>query len=172
MKKWLIGLMFSVLVLACAFNVMAEPGKFHGGNGGPNKFNNGHNQRNQERDDARYILHRTAMVVFDAQRILEHRNRRSFGFAQVIANQQKAKELFLNGFYRDAIFHSLRARELAFQIIKRNGERHRREFSRDEMEERYAHNSPRGEELDLRLNLGKLGKDDDVVHFKLDIDIN
>lgn len=167
MKKWIMGLMLVVLVSACALNVSAERhDKFRGER---DKF---HDQRdNQERDDAGYILHRSAMLVFDAQKAAEHGHHYK-GLAWAIGNQQRARELYLGGQYRDAIFHSLRARDLAIQIIRENRGNLRREFLRDGREDGYAHNAPRGEDLDVKLDMHKIGRDDAIVHLKFELDIN
>jgi hypothetical protein len=165
MKKWFVGIMVAALIVTCSVSIYAAPGKFHEG---PGKFRNA--PEHQIRGDAGYIIHRTATVFFDTQRAVEH-GHRNFGYARAIAYQQKARELYLAGAYQDAIFFSLRARDLAFQVIEGNRERPRREFYRDEMEERYRHDSPRDEELELRIDHRKVVRDDDVVRLHFDFDI-
>ena len=166
MKKWITGLLLVVLVFSCTLNVFAEYGSHKGR---PDKF---HDRReNRERDDARYILHRSAMLVFDAQKAAE-RGRRYFGLARAIGNQDRARDLYLKGIYRDAIYHSLRARDLAIQVIRANQGVLRKEFFRDAREDGYARNAPRGEDLDIKLDRVKFGKDDAIVHLKFELDIN
>ena len=167
MKKWLIGLTLVVLMVICSMSIYAKHDKF---DGRPGKSYDRHGHY-QERDDAGYIIHRTATVVFTAQQAAQH-GHHYYGFAQVIAHQQKARELYWAGSYREAIYHSLRARDLAFQIIEGNREKPRREFYRDEMEERYRHSSPRDEELDLKIDKKKVAKDDEVVRLHFDLDIH
>jgi hypothetical protein len=169
LKKWLVGLLVLVLLASCAYSVYAAPrfgherdrDRGHGPGPGP---------QNQIRDDARFIIHRTAAVIDDAQQAAERRHR-FMGLAQAIGNQQEARRLYMNGNYRDAIFHSLRARDIALQIIRDNGRRARPEYFRDNMEERYAHDSPRGDDLDRRLDRQKMGKDDDAIHIRINLDL-
>jgi hypothetical protein len=167
MKKWSIGLILVALVFTFSFSVYAKPGKFNDEKIG--KFHNGPHQ--QIREDARYIIHRSAMVLFAARRAAE-RGHRYFGLARAFAHQQKARELYEDGSYREAIFHSLRARDLAFQIIRENREKPGREFFRDDLEDRYTREAPRDNELDLRINLHNIGSDDEAVRFNFDIDIH
>jgi hypothetical protein len=165
MKKWFVGLVLAVLIGTCSLSIYAAPGKIeiHIGN-----FNGG--GHHQIREDARYVIHRSAMVIFAARRAVEYRHR-YFGLARAIAHQQRARELYENGSYREAIFHSLHARELAIQIIRGNRGKMRPDFFRDEKEERYARDLPRDSELDLRVK-EKVGNDDDAVHWKFDLDVD
>ena len=166
MKKWFVGFMLVALIVTCSVSIYAAPGKFHEGPGKSHAVPD-----HQIRGDAQYVIHRTATVFLDAQRAVDHRHY-SFGLARAVAYQQKARELYLAGSYQDAIFFSLRARDLAFQIIEGNREKPRREFYRDEMEERYRHSSPRDEELDLKIDKKKVAKDDEVVRLHFDLDIH
>ena len=79
-------------------------------------------RREKVKDDARYIIHRTADVIYVAQRSANHRQYYK-GLGQAVAHQQKARRLYLSGFYQDAIFHSLRARKIALEVIHGNKER-------------------------------------------------
>jgi hypothetical protein len=179
MKRLFIGLLLVAFMVSCSFSIYAAPGKFNDGHGksndGPDKFNDGHGKfnggpRHQMQEDARQIIHRTAMVLLEAQRAVKYKHF-YFGLARSFAHQQKAQELYKAGSYQDAIFHSLRARELAIQVIRENRGRLRPEFYRDEMEQRYARGIPRDEELDRRLDRSKVGKDDDVIHLHFDFDL-
>jgi hypothetical protein len=170
MKKWFVGIMVAAFIITCSLSIYAQQGKFHDGQ---DKFHNGQDKFQQDRrvqEDAHYILHRTAMVLLDAQQASRH-GHHNLGLARVFAHQQKAQELYSNGSYRDAIFFSLQSRELAFKVLDGNGVKPRREFYRDEMEERYRHDSPRDEELDRKVDSKRLGRDDDVVRIHIDFDI-
>jgi hypothetical protein len=173
MKRLFIGLILAALMVSYSFSIYAAPGNFNGGpgkfNDGPSKFNGG--PRHQIREDARQIIHRTAMVLVEAQQAVQ-RKHNFFGLARSFAHQQKAQELYRDGSYRDAIFHSLRARELAIQVIRENRGRLRPEFNRDEMEQRYSRDIPRDEELDRRLDKSKVGRDEDTVHLHFNFDIS
>src|SRR4051794_36310171 len=111
MKKILIGLMLIVLIMGCSLSIYAAPGRFHGGH-----RKSYERPDHREREDGGYIIHRTSMIVFTAQRAGENGHHYE-GFAQVIAHQQRARELYMQGSYREAIYHSLRAREFAIRII-------------------------------------------------------
>lgn len=166
MKKLWIGLMLAVMVVGFSVGIYAKPGKGHDK---PGKYYYGES-RNQSRNDARYIINRTSRVLSDAQRAADRRHR-YFGLGRAVAHQQKARDLYRYGSYRDAIFHSLRARDLAFQVIEQNRERPHREFYRDDMEERYGRSAPRDRDLDVQLDVTKIGKDDAMVHLRLDFDL-
>ncbi len=124
-------------------------------------------RREQERNDARYIIHRTADVIFVAQRSTGRRHYYK-GMAQAVSHQQKARQLYMAGFYQEAIFHSLRAREIAIVIIQGNKEKW--SGSWDYREERYRRSGPRGNELDVKLNFIKIG-DKEAVRISIDLDL-
>jgi hypothetical protein len=169
LKKWLVGLIVLVLLASCSYSIYAAP-RFGHGRDRDHGYGPGPGPQNHIRDDARYIIHRTAAVIDDAQQAAERRHR-YMGLAQAVANQQQARRLYMNGNYRDAIFHSLRARDIALQIIRNNGRRPRPEYFRDNMEERYVHDSPRGDDLDRRLDRQRMGKDDDAIHIRINLDL-
>lgn len=124
-------------------------------------------RREQERNDASYIIHRTADAIFVAQRSTGRRHYYQ-GMAQAVAHQQKARRLYMAGLYQEAIFHSLRARRIAIQVIQ--GNREKWSGSWDAREERYRHNSPHDKDLDIKLNLIKIG-DKEAVRISIDLDL-
>jgi hypothetical protein len=166
MRKWLIGMMVVVLAVAFSVGIDAKYNRFRGDQG----YGYGRPARLQEREDARYIIHRTAETIFGAQQAAE-RGRHYNGLRQSIAHQQRARELYQNGLYREAIYHSLRARDIAFQVITLNRERPHREYYRDDMENRYVRSAPRNKDLDIRIDSVKVGKEAALVrlHFGWDI---
>lgn len=134
-----------------------------------------HNQREdrrlmQERDDARYVINRTASVISRAQRNARM-NHYYAGFARAIAHQNKARELFQNRRYQEAIFHSLRARKLAMQVIRGNRE-HWSGYSRNDREERYIRMAPSDHDLDIRVDWQKVGNDDAAVRIQFNLNVN
>jgi hypothetical protein len=137
------------------------------------QFNNYYevSDHRQERNDADYIIHRTATTIFAAQKAADY-GHHYYGLGQAVAHQQKARELYWDGSYREAIYHSLRARDLAFQVIVANRERPRREYYRDEMEDRYNQTAPKGKQLDIGIDTVKIGIDDAVVKLHFGLDIN
>lgn len=124
----------------------------------------------KERDDARYVINRTASVIFRAQRAARI-GHYYYGFARSIAHQNKARELFRAGRYREAIFHSLRARRLAMQVIRGNRENWSG-YSRDDREERYGHQTPSDRDLDIRIDWSKVGKDEAVMNIQFHLNVD
>ena len=167
-KKWVIGLVATVLLVGVSVGVYAKHGRFD--YDGPGRSYNAPG-RIKERNDSGYIIHRTAETIFMAQQAADH-GHRYLGLGAAVAHQQKARELYLSGAYRDAIYHSLRARDIAFQVIVANRERPRREYYRDEMEDRYNHEAPQNKELDIQVDTVKVGKDDALVHLHFGLDIS
>jgi hypothetical protein len=171
MKKFLIGLVLTAFIISCSSSLYASPGKFiiiNRHHDGPPPHQR---QFTHEQENARYIIHRTATILFDAQRAAMH-GHRSMGLALAIATQSRARELYFNRYYRDAIFHSLRARDLAFRIIRDNRRRVNPAFFPDEVQKRYTYDRPSDEDLDREHNRRRIGSDDDAVHVKVEFDIH
>lgn len=176
MKKWLIGLTIVALVVSCTLSIYAAPGRFGRNDDRRDGRHNDGPRRQHERyehvqEDARYIINRTTSVLFEAQRAVI-RGHRSMGLAHAFAAQSKARELYIQRQYREAIFHSLRARDLAFRIIRDNRRRVKPEFFPDRIEEFYAHDRPGDEELDRHHDRRNFRSDDDAVHFNIEFNIN
>ncbi len=125
-------------------------------------------QRERENSDARYTIRRTASIITLAQR----NARINFvGLALVVAHQQRATDLYRAGFYREAIFHSLRARRLAITIITKNKVVWRDPVV-DTREESYYRVAPRDNDIDLRIDRSRMAKDNEAVKIIINIDIN
>lgn len=123
-------------------------------------------RREKVKDDARYIIHRTADVIYVAQRSAD-RGHYYKGLAQAVAHQQKARRLYMSGFYQDAIFHSLRARRIAIHVIEMN--KGKWTGSWDPREEWYIRFSPRDNDLDVKLKF-TIG-DQEAVRITIDLDL-
>lgn len=123
-------------------------------------------RREKVKDDARFIIHRTADVIYVAQRSTD-RGHYYKGLAQAVAHQQKARRLYMSGFYQDAIFHSLRARRIAIHVIEMNKEKWTGSW--DSREEWYIRFAPRDNDLDVKLNF-TIG-DRDAVRITIDLDL-
>lgn len=136
------------------------------------KFRNYWHIRNhkQEQEDCRYVIHRTSQCISFAQSAtaLRHYNR---GLALAIAHQMRAIELYHAGFYWSAIYHSLRARNLAMNVIKNNRETWFELFVGDAREERYLSHGPGEVDLDLLIDLNSFGNDETMVKVKFELDI-
>jgi hypothetical protein len=87
--------------------------------------------------------------------------------AQAVSHQQKARRLYMSGFYQDAIFHSLRARRIAIHVIEMN--KGKWNGSWDSREEWYIRFSPHDNDLDVKLNF-TFG-DKDAVRISIDLDL-
>lgn len=185
MKKWFIGILVVVFTMACSWSIDAKIGTFgdphrgpkagpqagpqEGPHDGPQDY-----RRNREmQNDCRYIIHRTAQVVFEAQQAAE-RGHRPFGLSRAVFAQQRARQLYISGNYQDAIFFSMRARRIAIDVIRANRFRVRPEFFPDRIESRYDHQGPSDDELDRRIDddgRGRMGRDDDAVRIKIELDL-
>ncbi len=170
MKKWSIGFLIGVLLITGSMSVLARPHRpFYGGNDRPHY--GGPPPVYRVREDARYIIHRTAQVIYDAQHAAEFGHRYD-GLRLAIGHQQRARQLYDDALYQEAIYHSLRARDLAVQVIQANRERPRREYFWDATERRYAESAPRKDKLDIKLDFAKVGDELKLVHWRLGLDIN
>jgi len=130
-----------------------------------------HRNWHQEREDCRYIIRRTSQVISYAQRLALVRLYTS-GLARAIVHQQRALDLYEAGFYWSAIYHSLRARSLAINVIRGNRERwFWKQYTGDPLEEKYRIHGPEENILDLLVDLSVIGDDKAVlnIQFKLDI---
>jgi hypothetical protein len=78
-----------------------------------------HDFNRYERSKAREVLRVTADYLIRAQRAarLGHYH---FGLGKAYAHQEEARRLYRDGFYRRAIAHSLRARQIAQDVIDGN----------------------------------------------------
>jgi hypothetical protein len=164
MKKSLIGALLILLIVSCSVAGFAY-GFDRYGPGGP--FDH---RRPRFGEDARYIIHRTASIVVCAQQMARI-GHLYFQLSQAIAHQQKSLELYRNGFYREASFHSLRARNIAFRIINVNARRIQDDFSPDRIEQPYHHEWPGDDELDRRLDRNRMNQDEDAGHMDFELDL-
>ncbi|HBF38596.1 MAG TPA: hypothetical protein DDW50_14915 [Firmicutes bacterium] len=167
MRKWVVGLIVLTFLVTGSIGIYAKHSRYEEG---PGRYY-GPPSRFQERNDAGYIIHRTANTIFSAQLAADH-GRRYDGLGLAIAHQQRARDLYWRGEYREAIYHSLRARDFAFQVMTNNRERPHREYYFDDMEDRYVQSAPENNQLDVRVDTVKVGKGDSLVHLHFGLDIN
>lgn len=123
--------------------------------------------KREQQEDARYIIRRTADVIYVAQRSTGRRHYYK-GMSKAVAHQQKAQRLYRAGAYQEAIFHSLRARRIAIEIIQ--GNREKWNGSWDTREDKYRKIAPRDADLDVKLDLIKIG-DKEAVRISIDLDL-
>ena len=93
------------------------------------------------------------------------------GLALAIALQLKALELYHHGFYADAIYYALLARDFAFQIIEANGAEFDPDLNKNHLERNYQDEGPGGDELEKDLDLSSLGGDDQVLQMTFNFDV-
>ncbi len=119
---------------------------------------------------ARHVIRRTAVVLAAAQRAAA-RGHKYAGLALAVGHQRYARRMYVNGRYLDAILHSLRARELAIAVLRRNGAALVREAVLDNLEKGYTRSAPPGKDLDTRIAGEDLGTDEDAAKAKIEPDI-
>lgn len=122
--------------------------------------------------DAPHIFGRTAAIISNAQR-LATQGQKSEGLGLAVSHQLLAQELYKSEFYRQAIFHSFRARILATQVITQKKNTLLREALFDRIEEKYTPNMPLDQELDQKLKASKIQilSDQAAAHVQLPLNI-
>lgn len=103
------------------------------------------------RNRSRRFINRTSVVIMAAKRELQQGKNYTGDFARALAHQRYARKLFMNGFYQRAIYHSHRARMLAFAVIRSNKGVVKREWELDKDEASLPSNQPGDKELDQEL---------------------
>ncbi len=122
-----------------------------------------------EREKAKTVIRRTAVVIQDAQQAAG-RGRHSQGLGRAVAHHRYSIREYNQRNYRDAIYHSLRARELAGQVLRNNHRRLPRESNWTDDERNWKRRSPSNAELDrkvVRLTVG----DDESVQFYIQLNL-
>lgn len=109
MKRWFIHLLLAVLIISSSYSIGAAAyEKNHGGHGKfyveKKKQKEHKEQNNQARKDAEYIIHRTATVIYEAQRVAKHGYRYA-GLARAVAHYRHNLPLFDLGKTPGAVFH-------------------------------------------------------------------
>jgi hypothetical protein len=173
MRKWITWLMLLTFLVTGSIGIYAKhyryddgpPGRYYYGPPGPPP-------QRSERRDAAYIIHRTATTISGAQVAAENGHQYD-GLGLAIAHQRRARDLYWEGAYREAIYHSLRARDLAFHVMAINRERPHQEYYFDDLEDRYAQSAPESNKMDISISSVKvLGKGDALVRLHFGLDIN
>lgn len=181
MKKWLIIPALTIAISSAMINVPTTYAKakieiikgssdYHRPYRRHTPYNHNHREQKRLEEDARIIIHRTAIVLRDAQRAA-YRRHYSVGLGKAVAHQNKARDLFREGKYRDAIYHSLHARDLAFHVIQGNRERCRPGYNWNDAEAKYRHDAPRDKDLDLRIKWN-IHNDKEIIHLDLNFDLD
>jgi hypothetical protein len=96
-------------------------------------------------------LNRTVLIIHEAKKQLNTGKNYTGDFAHAIAHQKLARNLFQNGQFQKAGFHSHRARVFAFAVIRDNKGLVNKEFVSTKEEENLEANRPKDDELDRSL---------------------
>ena len=121
------------------------------------------------RDDAREVLRRTNVVIREAQRVARNHHNRA-GLGKAIGQQRYAIRVYQQHQYQDAVYHSLRARRLAIQVIRSCHGRMPHETEYTWAERRYRSDSPDDDDLDLRIR-GVIVDDDSAVSVWIEFNL-
>lgn len=125
--------------------------------------------RERMRQDSRAVLNRTATVIREAQ-LAARKNGYAHGLSKAFAHQDYARKLHMRGEYREAIFHSMRARNIAYDIIEKNRFSRRPEHDWDDVDYGYMPYAPKDNELDVKIKSDKSDNDYIYISIKLDLD--
>lgn len=126
--------------------------------------------RPMERIHARQVIKRSALVIIAAQKAARTGHEYA-GLGKSVAHQKFARRLFREGFYFRAITHSLRARTIAVNVIRRNKAEVIKEATLDKIEKIYAQKCPPDKELDREVE-NDAEKDEPAVDINIDVDID
>jgi hypothetical protein len=149
MKKWFAGSMLMALFMTYSFDVSAvQPLSSSTQSEKDGITVTGANQLSS---DAFYIMNRTTLLM---NYIKKYTDANDFHFELAKAHQEKARIFECQFAHFDAIYHSLRARELAFRVIVEKGAKPRTEYLLEDRERRYLEYNPSDEELDRQLVFG------------------
>jgi hypothetical protein len=134
-------------------------------------------QRQDMREDARAIIHRTVGVIVEAQNAVARGRVYTGDLSASIAHQHLAVRLFRQGQNEGAIHQSMRARNLAFAAIRANKAEIRAEWQFDDRERGYLGRAPAEADLDGEVRTGGIDADlkderASVSHYAdLDVDV-
>lgn len=122
--------------------------------------------------EAMNVINRSAAIIRTAQRFAVEGGKYS-GLGSSLGHQLYARQLYHQGDYQNAGFHSLRARELAAQVISLNKSSLINEALYNRNEERLVRSSPSGQELDRRLKGAGVTVPDDqeAAHADEDLEV-
>ena len=128
-----------------------------------------------EKHQARKVLHRTAIVVFHAHKLVKQNKNYTGDLARAIAHQRFAKKLYMRGKYHRAIHQSRLARLYALKAIKANKGTEIEECKMTPEEQELMKDAPAEADLISEMakdNPGAKFKDEDSLISEPDIDLN
>lgn len=107
------------------------------------------------KSDTGNIINRSAAIITTAQRFAAE-GKKYDGLGLSLGHQLYARQLYEQGEYSNAGFHSLQARSLAAHVIALNKSSIINEALYNRNEEKLVRSSPSGQELDRRLKGAKV----------------
>lgn len=116
------------------------------------------------------VINRSAAIIRTAQRFAVEGQKYN-GLGLSLGHQLYARQLYGQGDYTNAGFHSLRARELAARVIALNKSSLINEALYNRNEERLVRSSPSGQELDRKLRGARVTVPDDQEAAHADVDL-
>lgn len=128
-----------------------------------------------EKHHARKVLHRSAVVIFHAHKLVKQNKNYTGDLARAIAHQRFAKKLYAQGKYHRAIHQSRMARLYAIKAIKANKGTEIEECKMTPEEQELFKNGPSDDELIKEMsnqNPGAKYVDEDNLISEPDIDLN
>jgi hypothetical protein len=104
-----------------------------------------------ERLRAARFLNRTSVVLLAAQKQLQAGKIYTGDLARAVAHQRFARKLFFTRRFIQAIYHSRRARMLAFNVIRINRGVLQKDYDFNAQEAEYSKSAPSDKELDQQV---------------------
>jgi hypothetical protein len=149
MRRTLVFFLALCLLLAAGVVAVEAKGKPAGG---PEKSKGGNSVEVKERVHAKQAIMRTNSVVKAAQKAAA-KGGNSTGLGLAVGHQRFAVNLYQEGRYQQAIYHTLRSRELAAQVIERNKGVRIIEITLTPDEDLYVPTRPKVDVLDKELTV-------------------
>lgn len=132
------------------------------------KYTNKHYPSRSSQRQAHQVLRRTAEYLIQAQHNSRKYHGNYHGLGRAIAHQNRARQLYFEGWYDRAIAHSIQARRIAIGIIRQNRGRIDEKSAFNDYDERnfrdYHHDDLEGE---IYFNLVD---DNKALHIHIDLD--
>jgi len=108
-----------------------------------------------KKESAKKFLNRTHMIIGYAKEVVSQHKVYTGDLAKACTHQKLARELFKEGKFKGAVYHSHRARVLAFEAIKANKSRPKPEMQLTEAEQEMVKDIPIAAQLDAEVTVQK-----------------
>jgi hypothetical protein len=118
------------------------------------------------KQDARNFINRTNNIIMKAKGAVEVGKVYTGDVTKAVHHQKYAREMFKQGKFNDAIFHSYRARQLAFAAIKANKAAVSDDMQATDNEKTLVKNIPDDRTLDSQVKVPATANDQNVLKDK------